>query len=153
MSQNKIKNSYNKKIKLLDTYNKFYFEKSSPKVSDQTYDELKEEILLLEKKYDYLIMFDSEHDSGVLPLKFFEYIQSTKPIICVGGRANSEVKQILKDLKRGIILEDQNQIFNFLDKKIYLNLETTLNKRDNYKYSYKKTAMNFEDFILKNLYS
>ena len=107
----------------------------------------------IQKKYDYLIMFDSEHDSGVLPLKFFEYIQSTKPIICVGGIANSEVKQILKDLKRGIILEDQNQIFNFLDKKIYLNLETTLNKRDNYKYSYKKTAMNFENFILKNLYS
>ena len=48
MNKIKIQNFYNKKIKLLDNYNKFYYEKSSPKVSDQIYDELKDEILLLE---------------------------------------------------------------------------------------------------------
>ena len=46
MSKTKIQNFYKEKIKLLDNYNKFYYEKSLPKVSDQTYDELKEEFLV-----------------------------------------------------------------------------------------------------------
>ena len=54
IDKSKIQNFYNKKIKLLDTYNKFYYEKSSPKVTDKTYDKLKKETLLLEKKYEFL---------------------------------------------------------------------------------------------------
>ena len=53
INKSKILNSYNKKIKLLDTYNKFYYEKSSPKVTDEIFDKLKEEIQLLEKKHDF----------------------------------------------------------------------------------------------------
>ena len=51
MSKSKIQKTYNEKIKLLDTYNNFYYAKNSPKVSDEIYDKLKQEILLLEKKY------------------------------------------------------------------------------------------------------
>ncbi len=50
MNKNKKQKSYKEKIKLLDTYNRFYYEKNSPKVSDEIYDKLKQEILLLEKK-------------------------------------------------------------------------------------------------------
>ena len=35
-------------------YNKFYYDRSEPIVSDHNYDELKKDILLLEKKYRYL---------------------------------------------------------------------------------------------------
>ena len=38
-----------KKIKLLEKYNKFYYQNQSPLVSDKKYDELKNEILRLEK--------------------------------------------------------------------------------------------------------
>ena len=37
MNKNKIKDSYKKKIKLLNSYNKFYYEKSLPKVTDEVY--------------------------------------------------------------------------------------------------------------------
>ena len=40
---------YKKKIKLLEKYNKFYYQNQNPLVSDKKYDELKNEILLLEK--------------------------------------------------------------------------------------------------------
>ena len=53
IDKSKIQNFYNKKIKLLDTYNKFYYEKSSPKVTDKTYDKLKKETQLLEEKNDF----------------------------------------------------------------------------------------------------
>ena len=56
MSMNKkdIQFKYNKKIKLIKELNKFYFDKSSPKVSDEEYDELKKEIILLENSYNFL---------------------------------------------------------------------------------------------------
>ena len=41
MKKNLIKKEYEKKIKLLDKYNKFYYDKSNPKVSDKEYDEIK----------------------------------------------------------------------------------------------------------------
>ena len=54
MKENEIKKYYNKKINELKKHNKLYFEKSSPKISDKDYDEIKREIFNLEKKYSYL---------------------------------------------------------------------------------------------------
>ena len=46
----KIINNYKKKINLLKKHNKLYFDKDNPKISDSEYDNLKKEILRLEKK-------------------------------------------------------------------------------------------------------
>ena len=43
-----------KKIKLINDYNKYYYNESSPLVSDKAYDEIKQDIFLLEKKYKFL---------------------------------------------------------------------------------------------------
>ena len=42
------------KIKLISNYNYHYYDKNKPKVSDQEYDNLKKDILNLEKKYIFL---------------------------------------------------------------------------------------------------
>ena len=42
MSEKKIKSEYQKKIKLLQKHNLLYYDKSSPKISDKDYDNLKE---------------------------------------------------------------------------------------------------------------
>ena len=47
MKKEEVYKKYNKKIKLLTKYNKFYFDKSAPIVSDKEYDDLKGEILYL----------------------------------------------------------------------------------------------------------
>ena len=46
----KIKENYLKKIKIYKKYNEAYFNKSNPVVDDNVYDNLKNEILVLEKK-------------------------------------------------------------------------------------------------------
>ena len=47
MSYSPSKN-YNKNLKLLEKYNKYYYQDQKPLVSDKVYDELKSEILDLE---------------------------------------------------------------------------------------------------------
>ena len=54
MNKKKIFIKYKKKINLIKEYNKFYYENSKPKVDDKEYDELKKEIILLEKKINLL---------------------------------------------------------------------------------------------------
>ena len=49
MSNTSIKKNYLKKIKLLKKYNKFYYDKSKPLISDKEYDELKKDIFNIEK--------------------------------------------------------------------------------------------------------
>ena len=50
MDKKKIKTLYQKKIKLLNKYNQYYYDKNKPLVDDKNYDELKISILSLEKK-------------------------------------------------------------------------------------------------------
>ena len=54
MTKKEIEKIYQNKIELINDYNKFYYNKNSPKVSDKKYDELKKEILSLEDKYKFL---------------------------------------------------------------------------------------------------
>ena len=54
MPDDKIQQDYLKKIKLLQKYNKHYYDLNSPLVNDQEFDKLKLEIIKLEKKYENL---------------------------------------------------------------------------------------------------
>ena len=54
MNKKEIEKKYIKKIKSINNYNKHYYSESSPIVSDKEYDELKKDILLLEKNYKFL---------------------------------------------------------------------------------------------------
>ena len=54
MKISKIEKEYLKKIKLFQEYNKYYYDKSDPKVTDNEFDILKKEIIELERKYSFL---------------------------------------------------------------------------------------------------
>jgi len=54
MNNNSLKKKYNSKIKELISNNFLYFEKNKPIISDAEYDDLKKEIIDLEKKYPFL---------------------------------------------------------------------------------------------------
>tara|TARA_B100001123_G_scaffold299055_1_gene333578 strand:- start:115 stop:2127 length:2013 start_codon:yes stop_codon:yes gene_type:complete len=54
MNEKKIKQNYLNKIKELQKHNRLYYNDSSPILSDKKYDELKKEIINIEKKYKYL---------------------------------------------------------------------------------------------------
>ena len=54
IKQEKIVKLYKEKINKLINFNKAYFEKDNPIVSDSKFDALKKELLVLAKKYPYL---------------------------------------------------------------------------------------------------
>ncbi len=120
MNKIKIQNFYNKKIKLLDTYNKFYYEKSSPKVSDQIYDELKDEILLLEKKYDYLKSDKSISRSvGYKPSKNFKKVLHRVPMLSLGNAfTENDLVNFEKKIRNFLSLEESFNISYTAEPKI-----------------------------------
>ncbi len=62
-NRNLIKKDYLNKIKKLNEHNQYYYEKSSPRISDAEYDKLKQQITELEKKYSFL---DSKKSPSLL---------------------------------------------------------------------------------------
>jgi len=107
INKSKIKNFYNKKIKLLDTYNKFYYEKSSPKVTDKTYDKLKKETQLLEEKYDFLKSKNSPSKIvGYKPSKNFKKKIHKAPMLSLSNAFNED------DL-----VNFEKKILNYLSEK------------------------------------
>ena len=54
MQRKDIEKIYAKKIDELKKYDKAYFKDDNPLISDKEYDDMRNEILDLESKYDYL---------------------------------------------------------------------------------------------------
>ena len=54
MKISKIEKEYLKKIKLFQEYNKYYYDKSDPKITDSEFDSLKKQIIELESKHKFL---------------------------------------------------------------------------------------------------
>jgi len=107
MKKKEIEFKYNKLIILLKKYNKYYFEKSSPLVTDKEYDELKENIISLEKKNKFLNSKDSPSKNvGFKPAKNFKKALHRAPMLSLSN-AFSE-----NDL-----LNFEKKILNFLNKK------------------------------------
>ena len=55
MDKKEIKKLYNSKVNLLKKYNESYFDKNKSIVTDKEYDEIKKEVLDLEKNFSYLV--------------------------------------------------------------------------------------------------
>ena len=103
-----IKKKYLEKIKLLKKYNKFYYEKNDPKISDQKYDKLKLEILKLEIENKKLSSEDSPSKTvGYKPSKNFVKATHKIPMLSLGNAFNEE------DLKNF-----EKKIFNYLNENI-----------------------------------
>ena len=106
MDKIKIKKIYEEKINLLSKYNLFYYDKSKPKVSDQQYDSLKNEILLLEKKYKFLKSKNSPAEAvGHKPSKNFKKFQHRASMLSLSNAFSEE------DLKNF-----EKRILNFLSE-------------------------------------
>ena len=77
---------YLKKIKQLKEYNKTYFEDDNPTVSDKDYDNVKSEILNLEKNYKFLKNKNSPSKVvGYKPSDKFAKIKHLKPMLSLSN--------------------------------------------------------------------
>ena len=113
MSEISISKVYKEKIKKLLIHNKYYYEKSSPKISDSDYDKLKNEILELEKKYPELISSNSPSlQIGFKPSKNFKKLKHRVKMLSLSNVFSVD------DLKNF-----QKKILNYLNLPDSTNLE------------------------------
>ena len=110
MKEFEIKEYYKKKINEIKKHNKLYFVKSSPKISDSQYDEIKREILDLEKKYSFLKSELSPSNAlGYAPSKNFVKSKHRVKMLSLSNAFN---KEDLENFKK--------KIFNYLNQKIVI---------------------------------
>ena len=113
MKLEKIEKDYLKKIKKISKLNENYYDKNNPLVSDHKYDELKKEIIELEKKYDFLNHKNSPSKIvGFKPSKNFRKVKHKIPMLSLSNAFSEE------DL-----INFEKRIINFLDKKEDLQIE------------------------------
>jgi len=107
MSDKIIIKNYLAKIKKLREHNNLYFNKNSPKISDEDYDKLKIEILDLEKKYPNIKSKDSPSlNVGFTPSKNFTKLKHRVQMLSLSNVFSKE------DL-----INFEKKILNFLDFK------------------------------------
>ncbi|MDC2980384.1 NAD-dependent DNA ligase LigA [Candidatus Pelagibacter sp.] len=113
MDRNKIKKKYNEKIKNFVKLNKHYYDLSEPLVNDEEYDQIKADILSLEKKYDFLESANSPSKIvGFKPSKTFKKVLHKVPMLSLSNAFDEE------DL-----INFEKKINNFLDQKSFNELE------------------------------
>ena len=112
MNKEVIRKNYKKKIKLINDYNQKYYDENLPIISDSDYDELKKEILTLEKKYSFLRSKDSPSKTiGYKPSKNFKKAPHRVPMLSLANAFSEE------DL-----LNFEKKILNFLSQSINSNI-------------------------------
>jgi len=105
-----IKQNYLKKINKFQKHNKYYYENSSPVISDKEYDKLKKEILDLEKKYNFLKNnFSPSQTVGFKPSKNFLKFKHRQKMLSLSNAFKEE------DL-----INFEKKILNFLNEKVNL---------------------------------
>ena len=107
MDKKEIQREYQKKIKLINKYNKHYYDISKPLVDDKGYDDLKNNIILLEKKYDFLKSKKSPSEIiGYRPSKNFKKALHRVPMLSLANAFSEE------DL-----VNFEKRILNFISEK------------------------------------
>ena len=113
MNKKVILSDYEKKIKLLNKYNFNYFNKNKSLISDADYDNLKKELISLEKKYDYLKSNNSPTlNVGYKPSKNFKKVPHKVPMLSLNNAFSQE------DL-----INFEKKILNFLNKDKKFEIE------------------------------
>ena len=91
IKQEKIVKLYKEKINKLINFNKAYFEKDNPIVSDSKFDALKKELLVLAKKYPYLKKIKNiERIIGSKPSNKFKKVKHSISMLSLSNAFNKE---------------------------------------------------------------
>ena len=115
MKKDLIKKEYKKKIETLKYYNEKYFDNNISEITDSEYDNLKKDIIDLEKKYNFLDSKDSPTKTiGFKPSKNFKKIFHKVPMLSLANAFNEE------DLENF-----EKKILNFLSQSNNSNISYT----------------------------
>ena len=113
MNKKNILNEYKKKIKEYKRFNEAYYDKSNPIINDSEFDKIKQNLIELEKKYDFLNDKASPSKTvGYKPSKNFNKIPHRAPMLSLANAFNEE------DLENF-----ETKIKNYLNKKDDFKIE------------------------------
>ena len=131
MKISKIEKEYLKKIKLFQEYNKYYYDKSDPKVTDNEFDILKKEIIELERKYSFLKSEKSPSSSvGFTPSKNFKKVKHKTQMLSLSNAFNEEdLKNFEKKIRNFLSLKEDIEIEYSAEPKID-GISASLNYKD-----------------------
>ncbi len=120
MNDKNIQSDYLKKIELIKKYNKHYYEKDKPIVSDQKFDSLKKDIINLENKFKFLKSNYSPTNSvGFKPSKNFKKVKHRAPMLSLGNAFNEDdLRNFEKKIINFLSLKDINTIEYSAEPKI-----------------------------------
>ena len=108
---NSLSKNYKKKLKLLENYNKQYYQNQKPLVSDKEYDELKSEILELEKKYGFNDLKSPSVKVGYKPSKKFKKFKHKVKMLSLSNAFNE--KDLINFQKKNINFLALNENYEF----------------------------------------
>ncbi len=109
-----IKKQYLNKIKKLDKHNELYYSKDDPSISDKEFDELKKNILDLEKKYSFLKHSDSPSQKiGFKPSKIFQKHKHKVPMLSLSNIFDKEGLINFEKKMRNYLDIKTNYVFDF----------------------------------------
>jgi len=110
MKKSEINKQYLNKIKLINKFNKFYFNKNKPLVSDEVYDNLKKQIIELENQYTFLKSKNSPSIVvGHRPSKNFKKASHKVPMLSLSNAFSED------DL---LNFEKKNFKFSFKERRL-----------------------------------
>ena len=113
---------FNKKIKILKKHNKLYYSNDKPELSDSDYDNIKNEILELIKKYDFLKKsFKEKNIVGAPPSNKFKKIKHLVPMLSLSNAFDkTDMADFLKKVNN-FLNTNNDKIELFSEPKIALN--------------------------------
>ena len=120
MKISKIEKEYLKKIKLFQEYNKYYYDKSDPKITDSEFDSLKKQIIELESKHKFLKSENSPSKSvGFKPSKNFKKVKHRTQMLSLSNAFNEEdLKNFEKKIRNFLSLTKDFEIEYSAEPKI-----------------------------------
>jgi len=120
MHKKEIEKVYIKKIRELKKHDKAYFEHDNPSVSDKDYDDIKTEILNLEKKYKYLKSKDSpSRKVGYQPSDKFKKVAHESPMLSLSNAFSIEnIEDFIKKIRNFLSFKNSEKIIFSAEPKI-----------------------------------
>ena len=118
-NKSEIINYFKKKLEILKKHNHYYYNKDNPKISDQEYDELKKELIILERDNDFLKKLKLlSNIVGAKPSNRFSKIPHLQPMLSLSNAFDkNDMGDFLKKIKNFLNLKEK-KIELFSEPKI-----------------------------------
>jgi len=120
MQKKEVEKVYNRKINELKKHDKAYFQDDNPLISDKDYDDIKKEILNLEKKYKYLRDQNSPSNKvGYKPSDKFKKVSHDVPMLSLSNAFSKEdIEDFFKKIRNFLNFKNTEKIIFSSEPKI-----------------------------------